>query len=183
MEKKDYLQKIKELEEKVKDLSVRDEICDWISCDGKRCKKQSTSTYGDYKFCKLHKKMIKDYVVDEETEDLCDSFVNVKIIPRSHKQIVYFMKQIDNEETTVEVLFPGGCVEEADISESEYISLLSDDSRYYYKYERGDLKAKDLRLLLRKYCKNNGIIEIDGTKYCEDCYKKNKNYPKLDMIQ
>lgn len=183
MDKKEYSQKIRELEEKIKDLSVRDEICDWISCSGKRCKKQSLSMYGDYKFCKLHKKMIKDYVLNEETEELCDSFMDIKIIPRSHKQIKYFMKEIDNEEIIVKVLFPGGCKEEADISENEYISLLSDDSRYYYKHERGYLKARDLRLLLRKYCKNDGIIEINGTKYCEECYKKNKNSPKIELIQ
>jgi hypothetical protein len=179
----EYLEKIKELEKKIRCLSARDEICDWISCSGKRCKKQSFSIYKDYKFCKLHKNMIKEYTIDEDTEELCESFMDVKIIPRSYKQIKYFMKEIDNEETTVKVLFPGGCTEEADISENEYISLLSDDSKYYYKHERGYLKAKDLKLLLRKYCKNNGIIDINNIKYCEECHNKNKNSPRLDIIQ
>lgn len=182
MEKKQYIKKIKELEDKIKDLSVKDEICDWITYENKQCKRHSICNYGSYKFCKLHKKKIADYKINKNPEDLCDSFENVKVIPRSHKQIKYFMKEIDNEETIVKVLFPGGCVEEADISEDDYILLLSDDSKFYYNYKRGDFKAKDLKLLLRKYCKNESVIEIGNTKYCEECYMKIKNFPKLELF-
>lgn len=186
MEKKDikeYEKKIKDLEEKIKEFSVKDEICDWITYDNKQCKRHSVACHGDYKFCKLHKKMLNDYKINNDSEELCESYKKVKIIPRSYKHIKYFMRDIDNEETIVNICFPGGCTEEADISNDEYILLLSDDSKYYYKYERGDLKAKDLRLLLKKYCKNNGKINIDGVIYCKDCYKNIKNSPKLHLIK
>ncbi len=179
---KEYARKIKELESMLNDIKIKEEICDWVTQDNRRCRKGSVASVGDHKFCKIHKRNIKEFCINENTEEFCDFYKNLKIIPRSHKQIKHIMKENDNEETIVDVQFPGGCVEQADITESGFILLLSDNSKYFYKPQRGDLKAKDLKVLIRKYCKNSGTIEMNEEKYCEDCYKKNKNNPKLYLI-
>jgi ribosomal protein L33 len=174
--------RIEELEKQIKDLLIKNEICDWTTNGDKHCKKNSVSIHRDNKYCNLHHKFISDYEVDDDTDDLCETFVNIKVIPRSYKQVEYFMKSIDNEDTIVDIMFPGGCIEEGDISNKEYITLLSDDSRFFYIHNRGEYKTKDMKLILRKFCKNPGKITVDNTKYCEECYKKTKNAPKFALI-
>ncbi len=174
--------KIEELEKQIKDLLIKNEICDWTTNGDKHCKKNSVVAYGKNKYCNLHYKIISEYHINKDDNYLCDTFVNIKVIPRSYKQVSYFMQSIDNEDTIVDIMFPGGCIEEGDISNKEYISLLSDDSRYFYINNRGEYKTKDMKLILRKFCKNSSVINVDDTKYCEDCYKKIKNAPRISLL-
>jgi hypothetical protein len=172
---------MKNLEKKIKDLSVKDEYCDWKTVDGKRCRKQCSGYKNDYKFCNVHIKIINDYEYKEST-DTCETYKDIKIIPRSNKQVHYFMQKQNNEDDIVEVMFAGGAIEEADITNREYISLVADDERFYYNPDRGDRKAKELRIIAKDYCKNESCVIYNDTRYCEDCYKKLKGVPKISLI-
>ena len=77
----------------------------------------------------------------------------------------------------------GNYGEEADISNKDYITLNSDNTNFYYTPQRGQNKAKDLKVILKEYCQSVGIINFSHTRYCEECYKKTlKEAPRISLI-
>ena len=163
-------------------------ICHWSTYHGTHCRRTiHQPTKGtQVTLCPLHKELSVDYEKTDEGQ-LCEVNNEIKIVPRSYKHLKSVMKQLNNEDELIEVITKetvGGLVEEADMSEVDYIKLLSDDARYYYSSsERGQKRAKDLKVVLRKYCPNNAVIRARGGVYCEDCYKILKNVPKVSVIR
>lgn len=169
------------LEKKIKKMSLSNEMCDWNTNNGGRCRKNCVDYVGENKYCGVHTKLITDYEKERE-ENRCETYKNTKIIPRSKKQLEYIMGKNNNEDTIVEVIFPGGAVEEADISDPDYIFLLSDNTRFYYNGPKGERKSKELKIISRDHCKNESCVIFNDTRYCEECYRKIKNAPKLKLV-
>ena len=170
-------EKIKYLEEKIKKINIEHPICNWTTYNGSHCRR----TISGEKFCNLHKQMILHYEQIKE-ESSCSSCEEIKVIPRSYAHIKSVMKNIDNEDDLVEVYISKGLIEEADLSDKSCITILSDDFHYYYNPRRGQSNAKNIKVVLRKYCQNNSIIKIEDNEYCEECYKKLKGVPKITVF-
>jgi hypothetical protein len=157
-------------------------ICNW-STYNTHCRRNIKHTDKCInKFCSLHKELMEEYKKFNDSDELCETFQEIKIVPRSYKHIKSVMSSINNEDDTVQVYMSGGLIEDADITCSEYIELLSDNCRYYYNPRKGQNKVKDLKVILKRYCDNNCIVSVGDIKYCENCYKKLKNVPKLSVI-
>lgn len=133
--------------------------------------------------CSKHTNKINHFkLVDKE--ELCETYEDVKIVPRSIQHVRSLMTSIGNQDDIVSISLVGGskCVEDADISNDEYIVLVSDGTKYMYNPSKGEKKVKDIRLHLRKYCQNVSGVEYTGNKYCEDCYKKLTGVPKIYVV-
>jgi hypothetical protein len=160
-------------------------ICDWTTYKGSHCKKIIRGDIDDkksLKFCDLHRDLIVEYLRIKDPEELCETFKEIKVVPRSYKHIKTIMSSLGNEDDAVQVYLSGGCIEEADISNDDYITLNSDNSRFYYSPKRGQNRAKDLKVILREYCQHISVIYHGETKYCEECYKKLKDVPRISLI-
>ncbi len=169
-------------------------VCDWTTYKGSHCKKIISGTIDDYnddeckqlhRFCDVHRDLIVGYSRITETgeQDLCETFKEIKINPRSHKHIKSIMNSLNNDDDTVQVYLVGGSIEEADITNTDYIVLNSDNSRFYYIPKRGQNRAKDLKIILRDFCQHNCTVSYGGTKYCEECYRKNlKDAPRISCL-
>ena len=92
------------------------------------------------------------------------------------------MASIKNEDNIVQVYLAGGLIEDADISNIDFITLNSDNSRFYYFPIRGQNRAKDLKIILREYCQHLSIVNCRGNNYCEECYVKLKDVPRISCI-
>lgn len=166
-------------------------ICNWTTYKGSHCKrtisineinnKDDIQLICNLKFCGLHRELIIDYE-KLNGDEMCDIFKEIKLVPRSQKHIKTIMKSLNNEDDIVEVYLAGGSIEEADISNIDYITLISDDSHFYYSPKRGQNRTKDLKIILKEYCKNNSLVNFSGTKYCEECYRKMKDVPRISLI-
>ena len=112
-----------------------------------------------------------------------------RVIPRSQKHLYVVMTGLgyevdeDREPPLIDVYMPGGLIEEANIFHPNYIMLMSDSCKYYYAPKTGDRKAKDLKIILRKHCTGTGVVEYNEMKYCEECYKKIKNVPRISVLK
>jgi hypothetical protein len=163
-------------------------ICDWTTYKGNHCKKIISGCNDDkcskqlHMFCDLHRDLIIEYTRVIEKEELCETFKEIKITPRSLKHIKSIMTSINNDDDTAQVYLAGGSIEDADITNTDFIVLNSDNSRFYYNPKRGQNRAKDLKIILREFCKSNCVIGYNGTKYCEECYKKLKDVPRISLI-
>jgi hypothetical protein len=94
------------------------------------------------------------------------------------------MADAGNEDNNVDVYLAGGSIEEGDISDPDYIMLLSDNTKFYYQKSK-DTKytTKSLKVIIRKFCKNKAVVTNDNIKYCEDCHKKISGAPKLTCLK
>lgn len=159
-------------------------ICNWSSYNGSHCRRNIN--HNDNKcinrFCTLHKELLNDYTKLNEIDELCETFEEIKIVPRSYKHLKSVMSSINNDDDIVDIYMKGGFVEEGDISNNSYIVLLSDNCKYYYADKKGQNKAKDIKVVLKRYCENNCTVGVRDIKYCEDCYKKLKNVPRLTVL-
>lgn len=174
--------RIKELEKEVRNLSAKQGICEWSTNNEKTCKKQSEVFMNGRKFCNKHKICLENFNV-HVGDEICDTYSNIKLIPRSYEQVKYFMESVKNEDDTVDVYVSKGCIEEGNISDKRCITLTTDDSNFYYKPKRGESNAKNLRILLRNYCNKKCEIIIENVKYCKECYEKIKNVPKFSLLE
>ncbi len=162
-------------------------LCSWTTYKGggNHCKKLVSDFETDkqsIRFCNLHRELICEYSkIEEDSNELCETYKDIKIVPRSYKHLRAVMSSFGNEDDIVEV-YSSGCNEEANISNSDYIVLNSDNSKFYYNPKRGQNKAKDLKVLLRAYCQNNCVVNFKQTKYCEECYKKIKDAPRISIV-
>jgi len=166
---------------------IKDIICHWSSYTGSHCRRNINHTEKcPSSFCKLHQELIEEYKLIKSSKDsendLCETFEEFKIVPRSFKHVRSVMASLNNEDEKVDVYMPGGLIEEAEIQQS-YIMLLSDSCKYYYIAKKGEHKAKDLKIILRRHCPNNCIVCIGDTKYCEECYRKLKNVPRISVLR
>lgn len=162
-------------------------ICEWSTYKGNHCKKfisnKDNDKYNGHKFCDKHIDLMSEYTRIHNTDDICETFKEIKLTPRSYKHVKNIMSSLGYEdENNVDVYLSGGCIEEADISNTEYILLVSDNSRFYYNHKRGQHKSKDLKIILKEYCKNQSVISTREIKYCEECYKKIIDVPKISLI-
>lgn len=172
-------------------LDVLAVICHWSTYNGTHCR-GTIATGGKLQkqsLCKLHKELIKEYTITPKTPNpkdsniLCDHTQDLKVSPRSYVQLMSIMKSLGIEDTyTVDIQLQGGLIEEADITNEEYILLVSDNAKYMYSPKKGERKAKDLKIMFRKFCGKNSVIFTRECNYCEDCYKKLKNVPKLAVV-
>jgi hypothetical protein len=121
-----------------------------------------------------------DPVVDDEP--LCETFKDIKVAPRSYKHLRSIMSSFNNEDDIVQVYLAGGSTEEADISNMDFITLSSDGSKFFYNPKKGQNRAKDLKVILRQYCQNSGVIGFNSTKFCRECYEKLKDVPRISLI-
>jgi ribosomal protein L24 len=173
--------KIIELEKEVRNLMAKQGTCEWVTNEDKICKKQSSVYVNGHKFCSKHQKHVENFKTVDDNE-ICDTYSNIKLIPRSYEQVKYQMKKIKNEDNTVDIYVSKGCIEEGDVSEKEHITLLTDNCNFYYAPTRGQKNAKTLRILLRSFCGKKCEITVDDTKYCKECYGKLKNVPKIELL-
>jgi len=167
---------------------IKNIICNWTTYKGTHCRMNINHNHDhthkcSSKFCTLHNELIQDFQIINNSDELCETFEEIKIVPRSYKHIKSVMASMDNEDDNVDVYMAGGHIEEANIANSDYIILLSDNCRYYYKPVKGHPKAKDLKIILKRYCQNESIINVRDIKYCEDCYKKLKNVPRISVVR
>jgi hypothetical protein len=169
----------------VEDISINAVICNWSTYKGTHCRRNilPTKCPGKINFCAMHVILIKDFTRMSDPGILCDTFADIKLVPRSYAHIKSVMKEISNEDNIVDV-FCGGSSERAKITKN-YILILSDSSKYYYtdhKSNEGNYKARNLKLLLKKYCDGISVIKYNEVQYCEECYKKTKTLPKISLI-
>lgn len=163
-------------------------ICDWTTYKGSHCKRiignddNGKGSKNLLRFCDLHRDLIVEYSKIKEDE-LCQTFKEIKVTPRSHKHIKTVMSSIGNEDDIVQVYLSGGCIEDAVINNSEFVLLSSDNSCFYYVPKRGQNRAKDLKVILREYCQCNSVVSYGGINYCEECYKKLKDVPRISLVQ
>jgi len=153
-------------------------ICAWTTYKGNHCKKTSTGSEG--KFCLVHCELIKEY--SKVKTELCETSKEIKVEPRNKKHLKTIMKQLNNEDDIVQVCLAGGSIEEAHIDNVDYILLDSDNSRFYYRPERGQYRAKNLKVILRSYCENHSTVKVGNVHYCEECYKKLKDVPRISLV-
>lgn len=163
-------------------------ICAWSTYKGSHCKKiisnsnsKNSTELGLFKFCNLHRELIIDYS-KVKNNDLCETFREIKVIPRSYKHIKSIMNSMNNEDDNIQVYLSGGSVEDANISNSDYIVLDSDSSKFFYNPLRGQNKAKDLKIIFRDYCKNTSVVSLGSQLLCKECYEKLKDVPRISLI-
>lgn len=170
-------------------------ICGWTTYKGSHCKKIVSIDSDDItikegkdikqciRFCNLHRELITEYQsLKEDDGSLCETFKEIRVTPRSYKHIKTIMESMQNDDDVVQVYLSGGSIEDANITNTDYILLDSDNSRFYYNPKRGQNKTKDLKVILNNHCKNNAIVHFAGTKYCEECYRKLKDVPRISLI-
>lgn len=170
-------------------------ICHWSSYKGSHCRRNVHNN----KLCPMHLELIKEYRI-ASAGTLCDTSQMIKICPRSYQHLKSVMRQLKNDNCIVDVIHKdtvGGLTEEADISNETYIQIISDDTKYYYNCNNSKNHVKNLKIVLKQYCVNTavvsiGIKDIKGTKcldgtafrsFCEQCYKKQLNVPKISVIK
>lgn len=162
----------------------RPAVCEWYGYRNTRCRLNCVKSQ---KFCKLHIEYLKDFnVYPEDTEELCGTYRDVKIKPRSYKHLKGVMSMLGISERFIQVKTPcNDMEEEADISNQDYIEMTMDNSRYYYANIKGELKARDLRLLFKEYCDEKAKVNVRGTVFCSKCYTKEgikKPFPALGLL-
>ncbi len=98
-----------------------------------------------------------------------------------------YVLNYDDDEEQIEVTTKdttGNLTEEANISDKQFIKVLSDDTEYYYdSNDKTKKKVQSLKVVLKKFCQNDAVVNARGGKYCEECYKKLSNVPKLSVIK
>ncbi len=149
-------------------------ICEWSTYKKSRCRR---NVFEETKLCPLHTNFIKDFSLDSKENNVrrpCCIESSVKFIPRTHKFLTHMLKTNDIDETYVDIILPGSnnVFEEADISNEEYIEIISDETKYYYEPIKGQLKTKHIKIVLNKSCSNVGEIEYKNSIYCKECYEK-----------
>lgn len=169
-------------------------VCGWTTYKGSHCKrivyidnddcsaKEGQKLKQCIRFCSLHRELIVEYQKLKEDNSLCETFKEIRITPRSHKHIKTIMDSMKNEDDIIQVYLSGGSIEDANITNADYILLDSDNSKFYYNPKRGQNKAKDLKVILNDHCKNEAVVCFSGTKYCEECYKRLKDVPRISLV-
>lgn len=167
-------------------VDINSIICNWYTYNATHCRRNiQLDPKNKCNLCSMHKQLFTTTFLLPDSE-LCEVYKDIHIIPRSYRHLKSVMKELCNDDCTVDIIVKGGIAEEADISESEYITLLSDDSKYYYPssnntYPKNCNKTKDVKIVLKKYCENKSVIKYNDSHYCEECYKKLKTVPKLSI--
>lgn len=158
---------------------IQNIICNWCTYNGTHCRRNILiDSKSKIKFCAMHKQLYNIYSLP--VSDMCETEKYVTIIPRSYKHVHLIMRDLGYEDDIVDVKITGGSIEEANISNEDYILLLSDDTKYFYN-QTSKNKALDLRIKLRKYCDKKSLIRYNDVNYCEECYKQLKNVLKLSI--
>lgn len=163
-------------------------ICNWCTYSAIHCRRNvEHDTNSDYNFCSLHKHHFQVFFADKDPNSVCEVSKEVSVCPRTYKHLQTVLKEFKYDDTIVEVKTKGGISEEADVSEHEYIMLMSDDTRYYYQREDGSFpkkcnRTKDLKVVLKKICTNESVIKYNNMNLCESCFKKNKQVPLLSIV-
>ncbi len=148
--------------------------CQWVSTSNKKCSKNTTS-----KLCAFHANLLDGCILQGDVP--CDIYEEIKFTPRSYKHLIHIMETNNNVGDYVDACVKGECIEEADISNSDFILMLSDDVKFYYESIRGERKAKDLRIIIRKCCPEKAKVKHKNKNYCTTCYNKLKNAPSIDL--
>lgn len=186
VEKKVENQVEKKEESKEEEYSYN--FCNWKT-ENKVC--QNSVVCLGQKFCNRHTHVIKNFKlipIKNRNDFLCSTTLITKFIPRSKKHIINMMKNLGLDEVNINVYIIGSAtsIEEAYYETDEYIELAVDSTKYYYVPKRGQLNAKNLKVILESSCLNMPIVKVQGNPYCKECYNKNAiryNYPIIDLIK
>lgn len=163
--------------------STRQIICEWTTYKGSHCKRITSEL--DYKkriLCPVHSDLMTNYTKVETEGELCETHKNMYVVPRSLQHIRCIMTSLGNDDDIVDVRFAGGSMEKADISNSDFILLISDNSRFFYNAKKGQKRASGLKIELVNYCQNDAVVKFNNVCYCEECYKKLKDVPRISLV-
>lgn len=156
-------------------------LCYWTLYTGKRCTKNS-----DEFFCSRHTRNALFYKFlkkDSRSTSICSTKKDIRFIPKSRDHINHVKNILHiNQDNTEVNIFLSGITYKGDISNNGFI--LIDNIEYYYVPEKGQPKAKDLRIVMTNQCNIEPVISINGVLYCNKCYyQKMKNAPKLSILK
>jgi hypothetical protein len=151
-------------------------ICKWSTYKGGNCKQFVT----DNAFCKKHTELMTDFL--KKTDELCETYKEIKFKPRSYKHVKAMLCIYGYDDNTIQVYLDGGSIEEADITNEEFIRLESDNELFFYNPQRGQYRAKDIKIITRVYCKNTSDVKYIDKHYCETCYKELKDVPRISLV-
>lgn len=159
-------------------------ICHWVTYKGTHCNRTVERNEKKFKLCKLHNELSREYL--PVIIGLCEVSETIKIVPRSYKHLKSVMKQMQYDQDEIEIQMKnttGELKEEAIILEN-CIKILSDDMEYYFNARKDQKSAKNLKVVLKKFCPNTtSIIKTREKEYCEECYMKLQNVPKISVIK
>lgn len=162
------------------------------SSAGSSASVSSSASLVSTSMCKRHKYIMKSFEIVKNPKDVsCSTSRDLKVIPRSKSFLEQLYINLDIEYTdNVDVYFPGGLIEEGNISHENYIELTIDNTRFYYIPDRKQKNAKNLKIILKEYCTNEPFIYFKDTDtyYCRECYEKYGkkdayNFPHLNLFE
>lgn len=164
--------------------NIEDVICSWSTYKNTHCRRNINFIKNKTnRLCKEHCEHIKHFklIVDEDT---CSKQDTHKIIPRSYKHLRLVMEQYKlYDDIVIAHTDTNNIDEEADITNENYITILTDDTKYFYDKIKNEKHVSELKLVLTHFCNNKPVVCYMGNNYCEDCYKKILNVPKLSILK
>ena len=150
-------------------------ICNWSSNTGSHCRR----TVVKEGFCKMHEELVKEY--KSPSQKFCDSGKIHKFRPRSKKHIMAKLLECgEDQEASMITVIVEGSQENGIIDNEDYIRLDSDDTKLRYT------NIQDMRkimVLIEEFCDEPPVVKYNDKNYCECCFKKLKNVPKLTVIK
>lgn len=120
----------------------------------------------------------------EGTDELCQHCEQKQFVPTSKKGTYDTLKEhgtFDDDLVQVTVKGARALLVNADITNKEYIEF-DDGTKFYYNPQRGQNKARDLKVVFMSYCSNQAQTSYQKQFYCLDCYYKVKNSHKAPPV-
>jgi hypothetical protein len=158
-------------------------LCSWYNY-----KKHCTANEESNGLCKRHLNQMKLYSVLKDSLEPCSTKKVIRLDIRSRKHLLNVLSKLHIEDTTIDVIFPGSCIEEASIIDDEFIEL-TDESKFYYAPDK-KLRRKRIpfKAVLTEYCPNDAFVVFMDKHYCKDCYKTFAekcftNSPSLNILE
>jgi hypothetical protein len=166
---------------------MEDVICSWSTYKNTHCRRNINFIKNKTnRLCKEHCEHIKQFkIIDDCTEaNTCSRQDTHKIVPRSYKHLKLVMDQYNiYDDIVIAHTDSNNIDEEADITNEHYINILTDDTKYFYEKIKNEKNVCELKLVLTHFCNNKAVVNYMGVDYCEECYKKILNVPKLSILK
>jgi hypothetical protein len=188
IEKKNYKKVIGNTKDPLEnDSEAPISVCEWSSYNGKRCSRKSNGSH----LCQKHAVLIKDFKIIDKKDfrnKECLTATEIKVVPMSYIHVKNMQEKYDHSGMNIDVHFPGGHVEECNISNEDYIET-PDGTQYFYEsnsFSKGKQKAKNIKIHFTKFCNNKPIVSYYDDIYCKECYKnvsKKLGYPRISILE